>query len=68
VWLLSPASLKFEYAEQRNQRIRLASTGGDLGDLVARGWYASATWIVTGEDKPLNGPVEPRRCRPGAAL
>ena len=28
---------------------------------MARGWCASATWIVTGEDKPLNGPVEPRR-------
>jgi phosphate-selective porin OprO/OprP len=61
VWLVGPASLKFEYAEQRNERIGIGPGGVDLDDIVARGWYASATWIVTGEDKPLNGPVEPRR-------
>lgn len=61
VWLLGPASLKFEYAEQRNERDRVGPGGIDLDDLVARGWYASATWILTGEDKPLNGPVVPRR-------
>jgi phosphate-selective porin OprO/OprP len=61
VWLLGPASLKFEYAEQRNERARVGPDGVDLDDLVARGWYASGTWILTGEDKPLNGPVEPRR-------
>jgi phosphate-selective porin OprO and OprP len=61
VWLIGPASLKFEYAEQRNERVGIGPGGVDLDDIVARGWYASGTWIVTGEDKPLNGPVEPRR-------
>jgi phosphate-selective porin OprO/OprP len=60
VWLVGPASLKFEYAEQRNERKNLGVGGADLDDLVARGWYVSGTWIVTGEDKPLNGPVVPR--------
>jgi phosphate-selective porin OprO and OprP len=60
VWLLGPASLKFEYAQQRNERDNLGPGATDLDDVVARGWYASVTWIVTGEDKPLNGPVEPR--------
>jgi phosphate-selective porin len=61
VWLLGPASLKFEYAEQQNERVGIGAGGIDLDDLVARGWYVSGTWIVTGEEKPLNGPVEPRR-------
>jgi phosphate-selective porin OprO/OprP len=61
VWLLGPAALKFEYAEQRNERQDIGPGGADLDDVLARGWYVSGTWIVTGEEKPLNGPVVPRR-------
>jgi phosphate-selective porin OprO and OprP len=61
VWLLGPVGLKAEYAEQRNERIGLGAGGADLDDVAARGWYVSGTWIVTGEDKPLNGPVVPKR-------
>ena len=32
----------------------------DLSDFVTTGWYASATWLVTGEDKDdFNGPRHP---------
>jgi len=26
----------------------------------AAGWFVSGAWVVTGENKVLNGPVEPR--------
>ncbi len=72
-WAVGPASLKFEWAEQDNERKRCggattACTGPtNLADLRATGWYVSGTWILTGEDKPLTGPVIPKRSfNPGA--
>ena len=60
-WLIGPASLKFEYHVQRNARNQLGPGGSNLDDVVARGWYVSGTYIITGEDKPFNGPVVPQR-------
>ncbi|PYM04629.1 MAG: hypothetical protein DMD82_13905 [Candidatus Rokuibacteriota bacterium] len=66
-WAIGPASLKFEWAEQTSERKRCAGattscTGGaNLADLVARGWFVSGSWLLTGEDKPLVGPVVPKR-------
>ncbi len=68
-WAVGPASFKFEYSEQDNERRRCgapstatACVGGqNLDDLTAAGWYVSGTWLVTGEDKPLTGPVIPKR-------
>lgn len=60
-WLVGPASLKVEYAEQANERERVGALGVDLDDVTATGWYVSATYLLTGEDKPLAGPVVPRR-------
>jgi phosphate-selective porin OprO and OprP len=59
-WLVGPASVKFEYDVQQNTRDRLGPGGSNLDDVVATGWYVSATYILTGEAKPLNGPVVPR--------
>lgn len=59
-WTIGPAALRFEYLEQLNQRRRLGSSGQNLDEVDAAGWFASAAWVVTGEDKPLNGPVVPR--------
>lgn len=61
LWVAGPASLKFEYDRQTNQRKRLATTGGDLDDVTATGWYAAATYVLTGEDKAASGLVVPRR-------
>jgi phosphate-selective porin len=60
-WAVGPASLKFEWSRQINERIRLGAGQSDLDDLVATGWYVAATWLVTGEEKPLTGPVVPKR-------
>jgi phosphate-selective porin OprO/OprP len=71
-WAVGPASLKFEYAEQRMERTQCGSVtgsggsltcagGGNLADLVAAGWYVTGTWVLTGEDKELSGVVIPRR-------
>jgi phosphate-selective porin len=60
-WLVGPASLKFEYDVQQNARNGLGPSGSNLDDVVATGWYVSATYILIGEDKPFNGPVVPRQ-------
>ncbi len=61
LWLVGPAALKFEYDHQANERVRLGSKGADLDDIETTGWYVSATYVLTGEEKSLNGPVVPRR-------
>jgi phosphate-selective porin OprO/OprP len=60
-WVVGPASLKFEYDVQQNARNGLGPRGSNLDDVVATGWYVSATYILTGEDRVFNGPVVPRR-------
>jgi phosphate-selective porin OprO and OprP len=60
-WLIGPASLKFEYHVQQNARNQLGPGGSNLDDVVATGWYVSGTYIITGEDKPFNGAVVPKR-------
>jgi phosphate-selective porin len=59
-WLIGPGSLKFECDIQENARNSLVPDGSNLDDVVATGWYVSATYILTGEDKVLNGPIVPR--------
>ena len=42
--------------ERQGQGVR----NPDLSDLVTTGWYGSATWLITGEDKEdFNGPRDP---------
>jgi phosphate-selective porin OprO/OprP len=53
-WHYGPASLKFEYDEERSERRNLAP-------VVARGWYLSGTYLLTGEEKVIYGPILPRR-------
>ena len=60
-WLIGPGSLKFEYDQQRDQRKRLAVNGGDLDSVRANGFYVTGTYLLTGENSVLNGPVIPRR-------
>jgi phosphate-selective porin OprO and OprP len=60
-WLVGPAALKVEYGEQRNERKKMGLGGADLDGISARGWYVSGTYVLTGEDKPFNGPVIPQR-------
>ena len=54
-----PIGIKGEYLEGREERLGQGSTFDDLPDQRARGWAASATWLVTGDAKKAR--IEPRR-------
>lgn len=58
-WSPGPFSLQGEYMRVRQERLRQSIRGEDLPEVLARGWYLSGTWLLTGEDKA--GGVEPRR-------
>jgi len=60
-WLVGPASLKFEYDQQVDQRKKLGPNHSNLDDVTATGWYVTGTWLLTGENSVYNGPVIPRR-------
>jgi hypothetical protein len=60
-WLIGPASVKFEYDQQIDQRKKLGPGGTDLDDVTGTGWYVTGTFLLTGENSVLNGPVIPRR-------
>jgi phosphate-selective porin OprO/OprP len=60
-WLLGPAALKFEYQVQTNEREGLGAGGSDLDDVTATGWYASGTYVLTGENKLRSGNVVPKQ-------
>lgn len=58
-WTPGPFSLKGEFIRTRDQRLGQKLDGSDLPDLIARGWYVSGTWLVTGEKK--TDTITPRR-------
>lgn len=60
VWLVGPAALKFEYSVQTNERIGLGPGRVDLDEVRAEGWYVSATYLLTGEEKRLSATVTPK--------
>jgi phosphate-selective porin OprO and OprP len=60
-WLIGPAALKFEYDVQTNEREGQGPGGVNLDDVTATGWYVSATYVLTGEDKLRSGNVVPRK-------
>jgi phosphate-selective porin OprO and OprP len=60
-WWVGPASVKFEYDVQTNERNGLGPGGTNLDDVTASGWYVSGTYVLTGEEKQRSGNVIPRR-------
>lgn len=50
-WMPGPFSLKGEFIQVLDQRKNQGLANDDLPDLLARGWYLSATWAVTGDKK-----------------
>lgn len=55
-----PVSLAAEWMQAREQRKNQGLGDEDLSDVVTAGWYAAATWLVTGEDKAdFNDPARP---------
>jgi phosphate-selective porin OprO/OprP len=50
-WMPGPFSLKSEFADVREQRLKQSLRAEDLPDLIERAWYVQGTWVVTGQDK-----------------
>ena len=60
-WLLGPATIRAEYDQTNQSREDLGLSGRDLPGVVAKGYTAQATYLLTGEAKPDNAAVAPRR-------
>ncbi len=61
-WFGGPFSVKGEYIRTREAREGIVvNKVGKLSDFVTDGWYATATWILTGEDETpgLHRPANP---------
>jgi phosphate-selective porin OprO/OprP len=58
-WRPGPVGLQAEYIQIRDQRFGQGIDNEDLPDAYARGWYTSATWLLTGEQK--RDSIEPAR-------
>lgn len=58
-WLTGPFSIRGEFMHHQVQRKQQSLFETDLPDLIARGWYLSGSWILTGEKKMDR--IEPRR-------
>jgi phosphate-selective porin OprO and OprP len=55
-----PVGLVAEWMQAREDRDGQGLGDVDLSDFIATGWYANATWFVTGEDKEdFNNPRTP---------
>jgi phosphate-selective porin OprO/OprP len=60
-WLLGPAAIRAEYDQTNQSRERLGPDGADLPGVVAKGYTAQVTYLLTGENKPEAGTVTPKR-------
>ncbi|HEU0005973.1 MAG TPA: porin, partial [Terriglobia bacterium] len=58
-WNHGPFSMRGEFIELEDTRLKQGVHGQDLPNLFGRGWYVSGTWMATGE-KTGRG-FEPRR-------
>lgn len=50
-WREGPVSVRSELLRVSDQRQGQGTDDDDLADVLARGWYVSGTWLVTGERK-----------------
>jgi len=60
-WLLGPAAIRAEYDQTNQHRDNLGVAGRNLPGVVAKGYTAQFTYVITGEDKPDAAAVIPRR-------
>jgi phosphate-selective porin OprO/OprP len=59
-WLLGPAAIRAEYDQVNQARDNLGAKGTNLPGVVAKGYTAQFTYLLTGENKLEAGSVEPR--------
>jgi len=60
-YLAGPFALRAEYNQMAQDRYQLGPNRTTLPAVVAKGYEVQATYLLTGENKPENGPVIPRR-------
>jgi len=58
-WTPGPVGIKAEWMQSREDRIKQGNRNQDLSDFLGTGWYASGTWVVTGEKKESD--IVPRK-------
>ncbi len=58
-WSAGPVGARAEYTHVLDSREGQGLADQDLADARARAWYASGSWVLTGEEKER--PVEPKR-------
>jgi phosphate-selective porin len=58
-WLLGPAVIRAEYDQTNQSRDNLGEDGGNLPGVVAKGYMAQVTYLLTGESKPDAGALVP---------
>jgi phosphate-selective porin OprO/OprP len=59
-WTLGPAAIRAEYDQTNQDRDNLGPGGTNLPGVVAKGYMAQATYMITGETKPDAGAVTPK--------
>jgi phosphate-selective porin OprO/OprP len=59
-WMLGPAAIRAEYDQTNQNRDNLASNGGNLPGVVAKGYATQFTYLLTGEEKPEVTTVTPK--------
>src|SRR5260221_5960537 len=60
LFLLGPATVRAEYDQTNQHRDNLGVGGRNLPGVVAKGYMAQFTYLVTGEEKPDAGAVTPK--------
>ena len=59
-WMLGPAAIRAEYDQTNQRRENLGPGGSTLPGVVAKGYTAQFTYLLTGEEKPEAGAVAPK--------
>ena len=59
-WLLGPFTVRAEYDQTNQDRDNLGPGGTNLPGVVAKGYMAQATYLITGETKPDAAAVTPK--------
>lgn len=60
-WLLGPATVRAEYDQTNQHRDNLGPGGSNLPGVVAKGYMAQFTYMVTGEERPDAAGFTPKR-------
>lgn len=59
-WLLGPAAIRAEYDQTNQRRDNLGLDNGNLPGVVAKGYTAQFTYLITGENKSDGAAVAPK--------